>query len=103
MSVASTASDRELERQLVQVQGRALVQAGQAAKTQEEPAARTLVGRSGLFPVQSVRQLFSVSGSFYQWKGWDMELQLRILDCSLVEDKDLDIQPDYSQTSQAGS
>ena len=103
MSVASTASDRELERQLVQVQGRALVQAEQAAKTQEEPAARTLVGRSGLFPVQSVRQLFSVSGSFYQWKGWDMELQLRILDCSLVEDKDLDIQPDYSPTSQAGS
>ena len=105
MSVASTASDRELERQLVQVQvqGRALVQAEQAAKTQEEPAARTLVGRSGLFLVQSVRQLFSVSGSFYQWKGWDMEWQLRILDCSLVEDKYLDIQPDYSQTSQAGS
>ena len=74
MSVASTALDRELERQLVQVQGRALVQAEQAAKTQEEPAARTLVGRSGLFPVQSVRPLFSVSGSFYQWKGWDMEL-----------------------------
>lgn len=74
MSVASTALDRELERQLVQVQGRALVQAEQAAKTQEEPAARTLVGRSGPFPVQSVRQLFSVSGSFYQWKGWDMEL-----------------------------
>lgn len=72
MSVASTALDRELERQLVQ--GQALVQAEQAAKTQEEPAARTLVGRSGLFPVQSVRQLFSVSGSFYQWKGWDMEL-----------------------------
>lgn len=56
MSVASTASDRELERQLVQVQGRALAQAEQAVETQEEPVARKLVGRCMLFPVQSVRQ-----------------------------------------------